>query len=203
MNRRHALARLAAACGTAAAAPAVFALGDKTVTIVVPYAPGGTTDLLGRLLAQRMAPLAGRNFIVENKPGAGSGIGAGYVAHAAADGSTLLASSWPALVLPLRSQPGFSTVEWRIEGEARWRVYTTAPADAAQQEPADKPRVQVVHVGGASTRQVRPEAIRRSHEGLEQFYAKYYRGRMPGWCYAALIGAIRLSGRVRAFLAGR
>lgn len=99
MNRRHALARLAAACGTALAAPTVFAQGDKTVTIVVPYAPGGTTDLLGRLLAQRMAPLTGRNFIVENKPGAGSGIGAGYVAHAAPDGSTLLVATSTTLAI--------------------------------------------------------------------------------------------------------
>lgn len=65
------------------------------------------------------------------------------------------------------------------------------------------PRVSVVHVGGASTRQVRPEAIRRSHAGLEQFYAKYYRGRIPSGCYALLIAAIRLSGRVRAWLARR
>jgi hypothetical protein len=51
---------------------------------------------------------------------------------------------------------------------------------------ARDPRVRVVHVGGASTRQVRPEAIRRSHEGLRRFYAKHYRAKLAGPVYAAL-----------------
>lgn len=68
-------------------------------------------------------------------------------------------------------------------------------------EIAYDPRVRVVHVGGASTRQVRQEAIRRSHEGLERFYAKHYRGRVPGPAYAVLIGLIRVTGRLRASLA--
>jgi N-acetylglucosaminyl-diphospho-decaprenol L-rhamnosyltransferase len=62
-------------------------------------------------------------------------------------------------------------------------------------------RVRVVHVGGASTRQARPEAIRRSHEGLERFYAKHYRARLAGPIYALLVCLIRVAGRLRAFLA--
>ncbi len=65
------------------------------------------------------------------------------------------------------------------------------------------PRVRVVHVGGASTRQVRPEAIRRSHAGLLAFYEKHYRGKLLPLLYTALVAAIRLSGRLRAALAAR
>jgi tripartite-type tricarboxylate transporter receptor subunit TctC len=99
MNRRQALAHLAAASAALAAPAAVLAQSDKTITLVVPYAPGGTTDLLGRLLAQNMGPLLGRTIIVDNKPGAGSGIGASYVAHAAPDGATLLVATSTTLAI--------------------------------------------------------------------------------------------------------
>lgn len=60
------------------------------------------------------------------------------------------------------------------------------------------PRVRVVHVGGASTRQVRPQAILRSHAGLRQFYARHYRRRLAAPAYALIVTAIRLSGWLRA-----
>lgn len=60
------------------------------VTIVVPYAPGGATDAVARLVGQRMAERLGQPFIVENKPGGSSNIGMQAVARAAADGYTLL-----------------------------------------------------------------------------------------------------------------
>jgi tripartite-type tricarboxylate transporter receptor subunit TctC len=99
MNRRHALVRIAAACTAAAAPTALFAQNDKAITIVVPYAPAGTTDMLGRMLAQQMAPLVGRNIVVDNKPGAGSGIGAAFVARAPADGNTLLVATSTTLAI--------------------------------------------------------------------------------------------------------
>lgn len=72
---------------------------DTPITIVVPYAPGGTTDMLGRMLAREMAPLLGRRIIVDNKPGAGSGLGAAAVARAAADGNTLLVATSSTLAI--------------------------------------------------------------------------------------------------------
>ncbi|MEY4699622.1 MAG: hypothetical protein RIR85_1042 [Pseudomonadota bacterium] len=62
----------------------------KVVTIVVPFPPGGTTDVLAREVALKLAPVIGQQVIVENKPGAGATLGAGYVAKAPADGHTLL-----------------------------------------------------------------------------------------------------------------
>jgi tripartite-type tricarboxylate transporter receptor subunit TctC len=65
----------------------------KPVTIVAPYPPGGTTDVVGRFLAERLQQELGQTFIVENKPGAATAIGASAVARAPNDGYTLLLSA--------------------------------------------------------------------------------------------------------------
>jgi tripartite-type tricarboxylate transporter receptor subunit TctC len=63
---------------------------QRPVTIVVPFAAGGSADLIGRLLAQHLQQAFGTPFVVENRGGAGGSIGAGVVAKAAGDGYTLL-----------------------------------------------------------------------------------------------------------------
>jgi tripartite-type tricarboxylate transporter receptor subunit TctC len=64
---------------------------SRTITIVVPFAAGGGTDALGRLVAQKLALRLGKSVVVENRPGAGSMLGAGAVAKADPAGYTLLA----------------------------------------------------------------------------------------------------------------
>ena len=63
---------------------------QRPVTLVVPFAAGGSADLLARILQQHMQAKFGTAFVVENKSGAGGSIGTGYVAKAPADGYTLL-----------------------------------------------------------------------------------------------------------------
>ena len=62
----------------------------KVVRVVVPFAPGGTTDILGRLMAQKLSEEYGQQFIVENKAGAGGNIGADAVAKSDPDGYTFV-----------------------------------------------------------------------------------------------------------------
>jgi tripartite-type tricarboxylate transporter receptor subunit TctC len=81
---------LAAAALTPLAAHAQGAWPNKAVRIVVPFAAGGTTDILARALAPEFQRVFGQSFVVDNKPGAGGNNGAAEVAKAAGDGYTLL-----------------------------------------------------------------------------------------------------------------
>lgn len=69
----------------------------KSVKIVVPYPPGGSNDIVARLMADQLSKRMGRNFIVENRAGAGGNVGAEVVARSEPDGYTLLITAPPAL----------------------------------------------------------------------------------------------------------
>lgn len=66
------------------------AFPDRQITLIVPLVPGGTADVLGRLVAQRLSEKYGQSVVVENRSGAGGNIGAAMVARSAPDGYTLL-----------------------------------------------------------------------------------------------------------------
>jgi tripartite-type tricarboxylate transporter receptor subunit TctC len=72
----------------------------KPVRLVVPFAPGGFTDVVARILGQKLSTAMGQQFIVENKPGAGSTIGTDFVAKAAPDGYTLVMVSSTHVISP-------------------------------------------------------------------------------------------------------
>ncbi|MBK6803801.1 MAG: tripartite tricarboxylate transporter substrate binding protein [Betaproteobacteria bacterium] len=92
MNRRTLLAALAASLAAAVptAALAQTAFPTRPIRIVVPFPPGGTTDILARAAAQKMAEAWKEQAVVDNRPGAGGNIGAELVAKAPPDGYTML-----------------------------------------------------------------------------------------------------------------
>jgi tripartite-type tricarboxylate transporter receptor subunit TctC len=91
------LAVAAASLLLAAAAHAAYP--TKPVTVVVPFPPGGSSDMIGRVLSQKMGEKLGGTFVVENKAGATGTIGATFVKNAPADGYTLLVSSLAVFVV--------------------------------------------------------------------------------------------------------
>jgi tripartite-type tricarboxylate transporter receptor subunit TctC len=88
LTRRTLLAAAAAATGAASFAQGAWP--SKPVRIVVPFAAGGTTDILARAVAPELSNAFGQQFIVDNRGGAGGNVGAEIVAHSAPDGYTLL-----------------------------------------------------------------------------------------------------------------
>ncbi len=103
VTRRSALlgASLAASGLTLGTRPS-YAAGypDRPVKIIVPFAPGGPTDIMARVMAAHLSETLRGSFIVENRPGAGGNIGAGAVAKADPDGYTLLLTSSALVVNP-------------------------------------------------------------------------------------------------------
>ncbi len=92
IHRRHLLAIAALACNAAAlpSAQAQTTWPTRTITLIVPGAAGGSTDIPARLLAQKLGERLGQPVIVDNKPGAGGSLGSGLVARAQPDGYTVL-----------------------------------------------------------------------------------------------------------------
>ena len=85
---------------SAAAVPALASIAQaqtypsRPITLIVPFPPGGSTDVVGRIMAERMRPLLGQPLIIENVGGAGGSIALGRVARATPDGYTIDIGQW-------------------------------------------------------------------------------------------------------------
>ncbi|HOA94093.1 MAG TPA: tripartite tricarboxylate transporter substrate binding protein [Quisquiliibacterium sp.] len=96
---RSLLTGLACAAALAGPAGAQQAYPSKPIRIVVPYAPGGATDLMARVVAPRLGEILGQPVVIDNKPGANTAIGADAVAKSPADGYTLMFTNDATFVL--------------------------------------------------------------------------------------------------------
>jgi len=104
MSRARTIALATVLCTLIGVAPwhalAVDDYPSRPVTIVVPFTPGGSTDIMARYEADVLQRALGQSFVIENKPGAGGSIGISYAAKAAADGYTLLHAPSIIILLP-------------------------------------------------------------------------------------------------------
>jgi tripartite-type tricarboxylate transporter receptor subunit TctC len=98
----RAVIRLVALCAALAVSGAAFAqqYPTKPVRIIVPFPPGGVTDIAGRLIAQKLSERLGQQFYIENIAGAGGNLGMGNAAKAGGDGYTILFASSSIVVNP-------------------------------------------------------------------------------------------------------
>src|SRR5215210_8987921 len=94
---RRGLLSGAAAAGAAAAVPALAQPGtnwpERIVRIIIPYPAGGSTDVLSRIIAERLKDKLGQSWVVENRPGAGGNIGIDAVVRSEPDGYTIGAAT--------------------------------------------------------------------------------------------------------------
>lgn len=113
-NRRSTLA-LALAGGLAPSFARAQAASDwrptRPVRLVVPFAPGGSNDIVGRIVAEAAGPLLGQPVVIDNRAGAGSVIGAEHVARSPADGYTLLINSAQATVPAIVARMPYDTLK--------------------------------------------------------------------------------------------
>jgi tripartite-type tricarboxylate transporter receptor subunit TctC len=104
---RAVLGACAAAATIGSAAVLAQPYPNKPVRVIIPFPPGGTLDIVGRLLAQKLSEQTGQNFVVDNRAGGNGMIGADAVAKSAADGYTLLfnASTFTTTPMTVKSAP--------------------------------------------------------------------------------------------------
>jgi tripartite-type tricarboxylate transporter receptor subunit TctC len=100
LRGRHVVALTAALGLVCAVAPAWAQYPGKPVRVIVPFAAGGTPDVVGRIISRQLAAQTGQPFVVENRPGADGVLGAQTVAESPPDGYTLLVTSSSFVVNP-------------------------------------------------------------------------------------------------------
>ncbi len=100
VRQLYQVALLSCTLGITATAALAQAYPNKPIKLIVPFAPGGFTDVVARILGQKLSVSLGQPFVIENKAGAGSTIGTDFVAKAAPDGYTLVMVSTTHVISP-------------------------------------------------------------------------------------------------------
>jgi len=159
----------------------------KLIRIVVPFAPGGSNDIVGRALAQQLGARTKRNFVVENKAGAGGSVGSEWVARAEPDGTHLLLISStftmnPA-IMKLRYDPqqSFTPVAMLGLGPSVIAVPASAPWKTIQELVEDSKRQpQSITFGSAGTASFQHFAIELFMQKTgARFNIAHYKGGVP------------------------
>ncbi len=176
---------LVLACAALAVPAQAQNFPTRPIKLVVPYGPGGATDILGRLIAQKMSDLLGQPVVIENRAGAGGVIGADFVAKSAPDGHTLLMSTIgthginPVMLkeIPYDAVKDFSAI-----GLALWNhfVITVHPSVPARnlQELAAASRAKPLFMGVAGQQQQLFGALLTRYAGI-QISPVPYKGTAP------------------------
>jgi tripartite-type tricarboxylate transporter receptor subunit TctC len=143
MSRKPCIAAIAAAvvaAATAASPASGQSYPTKPVRMIVPFAPGGNTDIIGRVYAPKFAEFLGQQVIIDNRGGAGGTIGTELAAHAPPDGYTLLMASAghtinPAMIrkLPYDSVKSFAPISVIADVPTAFVVHPSLPAHNVQE----------------------------------------------------------------------
>ena len=185
---RYSLVALTAVCAASTCARAQT-YPTRPVTIVVPFAPGGGTEFLARLLGQRLEQRLGKPFVIENRPGGGGVTGAVSVARAAGDGYTLLMAPAPVMAInvslhkKLPYDPAAEFVPLALVVASPY-VLVVTPSLPVQSVPdlirlaRDKPgRLAFASAGPGTPHHLFPELF-KSMTGVEMTHVPY-RGSLP------------------------
>ncbi|MBF6630118.1 MAG: tripartite tricarboxylate transporter substrate binding protein BugE [Comamonas sp.] len=142
--RRTLLSSVAAAAALAAFAPAALAADNypsRPLKLIVPFGAGGSTDIVARLLADKMGPILGQSVVIENKGGAGGSIGATEIARSAPDGYTIGMATVsthganPAIMskLPYDAKKDFAPITNVMAVPSVFVVHPSVPANTMQE----------------------------------------------------------------------
>jgi tripartite-type tricarboxylate transporter receptor subunit TctC len=111
MNRRNVLQILGAGASLTPMIGWSQSYPSRPIKVIIPFPPGGPTDVLGRIVAQKLGERLGQNFVIDNKPGASGMIGADMVAKSAPDGYTLLVNASLHVINPsLYEKPRYDAI---------------------------------------------------------------------------------------------
>ena len=179
-----------AACALASlliAGAASAAYPDKPITLIVPWAPGGSTDILARAIGEQLTKSMGQPVIVENRAGASGNIGSNLVAKAKPDGYTLLVGSMsthamnPALIpnMPFKGADDFTPIALVANVINTMVINPAVPAKNLQEfiayAKANPGKIAYASAGGGSTNHLSAEMFKKA-AGIEMLHVPYKGG---------------------------
>ena len=183
--RRH--LTVAALCGLAAFSAAAQSYPDKPITLIVPWAAGGSTDILARALAEKLSKSLGQPVVVDNRAGASGNIGSNMVAKAKPDGYTLLVGSMsthamnPALMpaMPFKGVEDFTPIAQMANVINTLVVHPSVPAKNVKEliayAKANPGKLNYASAGPGSTNHLSAVLFERA-AGIQMFHVPYKGG---------------------------